>query len=135
MVDRLLADAEACLRAASQPRATLTALVEGQVRFTIDERTLCQVYLHEARGLPDADLRRLRWKQRHYVDLWLDVLGTVRPDLSPQQAQVLVHAAISSIHSVLRHRSGLHTAEVAGLLQESAVRILGIEPETSPVQP
>lgn len=129
-VDRLLADAEAGLRSESDPRATLVALVAGQVRFTIDERTLCQVYLQEARGLPDADLRRLRWKQRHYVDLWLDVLGTVRPDLTAAQAQVLVHAAISSIHSVLRHRSGLDDGEVAGLLQDTAVRILGIEPAT-----
>lgn len=130
VVDRLLVDAEACLRAASRPRDTLTALVEGQVRFTIDERILCQVYLQEARGLPDADLRRLRWKQRHYVDLWLDVLSTVRPELPPHHAQVLVHAAISATHSVLRHRSELDDVEVAGLLRDTAVRVLGIEERT-----
>lgn len=135
VVDRLLADAETGLRAESDPLATLVALVAGQVRFTIDERTLCQVYLQEARGLPDADLRRLRWKQRHYVDLWLDVLGTVRPELAPQQAQVLVHAAISSIHSILRHRGGLDVADVAALLQDTAVRILGLEPGPTPEQP
>ena len=129
VVDRLLADAEGCLRSESDPRATLVALVAGQVRLTLGERTLCQVYLQEARGLPDADLRRLRWKQRHYVDLWLDVLGTVRPELGPHHAQVLVHAAISSIHSILRHRSGLDATEVSGLLQDTAVRILGLEPD------
>jgi AcrR family transcriptional regulator len=127
VVDRLLADAEAGLRGESDPRATLAALVAGQVRFTIDERTLCQVYLQEARNLPDGDLRRLRWKQRHYVDLWLDVLGTVRPELSQAHAQVLVHAAISSIHSILRHRSGLDAPDAASILQDTAVRILGIE--------
>jgi AcrR family transcriptional regulator len=127
VVDRLLTDAEDCLRVESDSRSTLTALVGGQVRFTIDERTLCQVYLQEARSLPDADLRRLRWKQRHYVDLWLDVLGAVRPELAPQHAQVLVHAAISSIHSILRHRSGLDDPDAASILQDTAVRILGIE--------
>jgi AcrR family transcriptional regulator len=127
VVDRLLADADAILRTEADPRATLAALVAGQVRFTIDERTLCQVYLQEARNLPDADLRRLRWKQRHYVDLWIDVLGAVRPELSTQRAQVLVHAAISSIHSILRHRSGLDAAEAASILQDTAVGILGIE--------
>ena len=128
VVDRLLSDAEDCLRAAADPRSTLAAIVAGQIRFTIDERTLCQVYLQEARNLPDTDLRRLRWKQRHYVDLWLDVLGAVRPELSPQHAGVLVHAAISSIHSILHQRSGLDIPGVAAILQDAAVRILGIEP-------
>lgn len=127
VVDRLLTDAEVGLRQASDPRATLVALVTGQVRFTIDERTLCQVYLQEARSLPDTDLRRLRWKQRHYVDLWLDVLGTVRPELSPQHAQILVHAAISSIHSILRYRSALDAPDAASILQDTAVRVLGID--------
>lgn len=133
VVDRLLVGAEASLRADSDPRTTLEALVAGQVRFTIDERTLCQVYLQEARGLPDGDLRRLRWKQRHYVDLWLDVLGTVRPELTPQHAQVLVHAAISSIHSILRHRAWLD--DIAAVLQDTAVRILGIEQADPPEKP
>jgi hypothetical protein len=38
-----------------------------------------------------------------------------------------VHAAISSIHSILRHRSGLDAPDVASILQDTAVRILGIE--------
>jgi AcrR family transcriptional regulator len=125
VVDRLLAEAEVILRAEPDPRTTLDALVAGQVRFTLGERTLCQLYLREGRSLPDADLRRLRWKQRHYVDLWLDVLATVRPDLSPAHAQVLVHAAIASIHSILRHRGGPDLPDAADLLHDTAVRILG----------
>jgi AcrR family transcriptional regulator len=132
VVDRLLADAEASLRAGSDPHATLVDLVAGQVRFTMEERTLCQVYLQEARGLPDGDLRRLRWKQRHYVDLWLDVLAAVRPELRPGQSQVLVHAAISAIHSILRHRSGLDAPDASAVLRETALRVLDVEDHARP---
>jgi hypothetical protein len=56
------------------------------------------------------------------------VLNTLRPELTPQHAKVLVHAAISSIHSILRHRSGLDAPEIASILQDTAVHILGVEP-------
>jgi AcrR family transcriptional regulator len=129
VVDRLIADAEVLLRMSDDPVATLAALVRDQVRFTVEERKLCQVYLQEARNLPAGDLRRLRWKQRHYIDLWLDVLGTVRPELTVAQRQVIVHAAISGIHSILRHHSQLPESEVAPLLAALACRTLGLEPE------
>ena len=127
VVDRLIADAEAALQTSDDPVATLGALVHGQVRFTIEERRPCQVYLAEARNLPEGDLRRLRWKQRHYVDLWQDVLGTIRPELSRPQRQVLVHAAISGLHSVLRFHSPLSSDELAEFMESTARHTLGLD--------
>jgi len=132
VVDRLIADAEALLRrpdGPDGPAGTLAALVRDQVRFTITERKLCQVYLEESRNLPAGDLRRLRWKQRHYIDLWVDVLGTVRPELTVAQRQVVVHAAIAGIQSVLRHHSQLPEPELAALLASIARDTLGLEPD------
>jgi AcrR family transcriptional regulator len=135
VVDRLIADAEALLRRFDQPggpddpAGTLAALVRDQVRFTITERKLCQVYLEESRNLPAGDLRRLRWKQRHYIDLWVDVLGAVRPELTVAQRQVVVHAAIAGIQSVLRHHSQLPEPELAALLASIARGALGLAPE------
>lgn len=131
VVDRLIVDAESALRASDDPRATLTSLVEGQVRFTLTERRLCQVYLQESRNLPEQDLRRLRWKQRHYVDLWQDVLIAVQPDLGPMQAKIQVHAAISAIHSCLRYHIEIESSELAVLLVATAERALGAD-ATSP---
>jgi AcrR family transcriptional regulator len=128
VVDRLVADAESSLRVSDDPTATLVALVHDQVRFTIEERRLCQVYLQESRNLPAGDLRRLRWKQRHYIDLWQDVLGTVQPELSSAQRQVVVHATISGIHSVLRFHSPLPDAELGPLIESVAFRTLGLDP-------
>jgi AcrR family transcriptional regulator len=127
VVDRLITDAGAALQSSDDPVSTLSALVHRQVRFTIEERRLCQVHLQDARNLPQGDLRRLRWKQRHYVDLWQDVLGTIRPELSRPHRQVLVHAAISGLHSVLRFHSPLSEDELAELMESTARHTLGLD--------
>ncbi len=126
VVDRLIAEAEVSLRESDDPRATLVSLVRDQVLFTIEERTLCKVYVEEARNLPPGDYRRLRWKQRHYVDLWQDVLRAVRPDLSGPQAQTLVHASIAVIQSVLRYRTEFDGDELGEMLTVMACRVLEV---------
>jgi AcrR family transcriptional regulator len=126
VVDRLISDAEAMLRESDQPELTLASLVRGQVVFTLHERSLCQVYLQEVRNLPEADLRRLKWKQRHYVDLWQDLLRSVHPELAPGEAQVRVHGAISAIHSCLRYHAHVDEATLAAMLEASACRVLDI---------
>jgi AcrR family transcriptional regulator len=127
VVDRLNTDAEAALQGCDDPVETLGALVRGQVRFTIDERQLCRVYLQESRNLPEGDQRRLRWKQRHYIDLWQDVLGAIQPDLSQPERQVLVHATISGMHSVLRFHSPLGEDELAAVMESVARHTLGLD--------
>lgn len=126
VVDLLVVDAETLLRDADRPEATLSQLVRGQVDFTLGERTLCEVYLQEARNLPEQDLRRLKWKQRHYVDFWQDLLQSIHPDLDAGQAQVRVHAAISAVHSVLKYRPHLDDPDLAGALFSVACAVLGI---------
>jgi AcrR family transcriptional regulator len=126
VVDRLIADAEAMLRECDQPELTLASLVRGHVAFTLGERSLCEVYLQEARNLPEADLRRLKWKQRHYVDLWYDLLRSVHPELTAGEAQVRVHGAISTIHSCLRYHAHVDEVALASMLEASACRVLEI---------
>ena len=126
VVDLLVDDAESLLRDASRPEATLSDLVRGQVDFTLGERALCEVYLQELRNLPEQDLTRLRWKQRHYVDLWQDLLQSAHPELSAGEAQVRVHAAIASVHSVLKYRAHLTGDDLADHLHAVACNVLGI---------
>ncbi len=134
VVDRLIADAEVMLRERDQPELALASLVRGQVAFTLNERSLCQVYLQEARNLPEADLRRLKWKQRHYVDLWQDLLRSVHPELSEGEVQVRVHSAISGIQSCLLYHAHVDEVALASMLEASACRVLAItERFTSPV--
>ena len=135
VVDRLVADAEELLRTAEQPEVALAWLVRGQVEFTMTERALCEVYLQEARNLPDNDLRRLKWKQRHYVDLWQDLLRAVHPELRSGEVQVRVHGAISAVQSMLRYHPQLDDAALASALEMSACRLLDIPLATATPQP
>lgn len=131
VVDRLMAEAEELLRLTEQPEAALVALVRGHLEFTTSERALCEVYLQELKNLPTNDRRRLRWKQRHYVDLWLDLLQSVHPELTAAQAQVRVHAAISAVHSVLLYHSPLEGPELSEAMVATVCGTLGISPDLS----
>jgi len=126
VVDRLIGDAERSLQDCGDPPCTLRRLVTDQIVFTVTERSLCQVYVSEAHNLPEADARRLRWKQRHYIDLWHDVLMALRPDLSPGAAQSIVYAAIGSIHSVLRYEPLLEGDALIAQLLDIAMGVLGV---------
>lgn len=126
VVDRLIADAETSLRDFDRHDETLASLVRGQIRFVFDERALCRVYLQEAGNLPEQDTRRLRWKQRHYLGLWQDALSAIRPELSSDRIQALVHATIAAIHSVLRYRARLDETEQRVFLEEVACSMLGV---------
>lgn len=128
VVDRLLADAEVTLKDLGDPLAVLHALVDRQVEFTIKERALYLAYVLESRNLPVEDERRLRWKQRHYIQLWNEMLSAARPELDRAEARVLVGAAISAIHSRLRFSpSTLPDERLAEVLSGAAHRALGID--------
>lgn len=135
VVDQLVTEAEALLHEGGTPEETLAELVRGQIRFAMGARTLCEIYVRESRHLPDNDRRRLRWKQRHYVDLWQDLLRSVHPELTAAEATVLVHAAIATGQAMLRFRSPLGDEELARLLHDSACRGLRIDPSGGTAHP
>jgi AcrR family transcriptional regulator len=125
-VDGLVAEAEQAKSSLADPQSLLEALVDGHVSFTLTQREVCLIYLQESRNLPEADQRRLRWKQRRYLDLWLDALALVRDDLSPEEVKVVVHACISAIHSALQYQTSLDDETQAQRLRTVALATLGL---------
>ena len=71
-------------------------------------------------ALPEADQRRLRRLQRHYIEEWVHLLTELRPGLGDGQARALVHAAIGAIQSVASYDSGLPRQQQVDLLARSA---------------
>jgi AcrR family transcriptional regulator len=127
VVDRLIGDAEEVISRGEAPEETLRALVETQIRFTIDDRPVVQVYTTEWRSLPDPDLDRIRAKHRRYIAIWEDVLCRVRPELDPAVAEILVQAAINGIHSVLLYHPRVPKERLEGILRGIGARALGID--------
>lgn len=120
VIDDLAREAEAVVTSDLPPDEALQALIETQIRFVRDDRTLLQVYHNENANLPVEDRRRLRRKQRRYVEEWVHVLALLRPELSDAQLRTLVHAAIGAIQSVLFFTSGLPDDQLTELLMSVA---------------
>jgi AcrR family transcriptional regulator len=115
-MDRLVGNAAGALASGAGDEQVLGALVAGQVAFAVDDRRLVQLYQREIHTLPEADRRRLRRRQRHYLEEWVHVLAGVRPGITDGEARARVHAAIGAIQSVASYNSGLPRDELVTLL-------------------
>ncbi|WP_103379945.1 TetR/AcrR family transcriptional regulator [Pseudonocardia dioxanivorans] len=127
VIDRRLASAEAVAEQTADDREVLAQLMSDQVCFSLTNRKLMHIYLREIHNLPEEDRRRLRRKQRRYLEEWVHPVLELRPDLNDAQAWALVHACIGAVQSVLYHNSGLPLTELGSLMMAAAKGLLGID--------
>ena len=130
VIDQLLSEGQ---RFAGHPDAepldALRQLVDGQIAFVVDDRDIAQVYYREIANLPEADRRRLRRKQRLYLEDWVHLLTELRPGLDDSVARTIVHCAIGAIQSTLQHSAGLPDDRLRDLLRRSALAVLATNPD------
>jgi AcrR family transcriptional regulator len=126
VIDGLLHDEQDIVLHVTDLRQALTRLIAGQVEFVVADRELAQVYHHEIHNLPEVDRRRLRRKQRLYLEEWVHLLVELRGGLVDAEARALVHAAIAAIQSTLFHATGLAEDRLRQLLTDSARAVLGV---------
>nr|WP_020500793.1 TetR/AcrR family transcriptional regulator [Sciscionella marina] len=127
VIDELLSKASEVVSADYSDQEALGLLVRDQVLFAIDERVLLQVYSREIHNLPEEDRRRLRRKQRLYLEEWVHIIAELRPDLIDSEVRTMVHAAISTIQSILDHESGLARERLIELMSTAALAVLGVD--------
>jgi AcrR family transcriptional regulator len=82
--------------------ASLDDLVGIYVDLGVRERLLFGVYVREAVNLPPEAGRRIRADLAADVQAWSDALCRERPELSEPERMVLVQAARSIVHDVVR---------------------------------
>lgn len=126
VIDGLLRDEHEVLNTTTDLEQALDRLIAGQVEFVVTDRELAQVYHSEINNLPDEDRRRLRRKQRLYLEEWVHLVNETRVDLTDTDARAVVHATIGAIQSTLFHNTGLAEDRLRVLLTEAARAILGI---------
>jgi AcrR family transcriptional regulator len=126
VIDDLLRDEQHILEDTPDLGLALDLLIAGQVEFVVGERELAQVYYNEINNLPEDDRRRLRRKQRLYLEEWVHLVNEQREELSDTDARAIVHAVIGAIQSPLFHNTGLAEDRLRVLLTEAARAILGI---------
>ncbi len=125
-IDNLLLDEHSIVESVTDLRLALNRLIEGQVEFVVADRELAQVYHNEINNLPEEDSRRLRRKQRMYIEEWVHLLDELRDDLSDADARAVVHAAIGAIQSTLFHNTGLSEDRLRRLLADAGRTVLGL---------
>lgn len=126
IIDDLLRDEQEILDSGTDLSAALDQLIAGQVEFVVGDRELAQVYYNEINNLPAEDRRRLRRKQRLYLEEWVHLVSELRGDLSDADARTVVHAAVGAIQSTLFHNAGLVEDRLRELLTQAARAIVGI---------
>jgi AcrR family transcriptional regulator len=124
VIDGMLTSAGQIVSSAASEREALAKLVANQVEFVTADRELARVYYHEINNLPAEDQRRLRRKQRLYLEEWVHVLAELRGGLPDEEVRALVHAAIGVIQSALFHHSGLPQERLEELLASGAQAVL-----------
>jgi AcrR family transcriptional regulator len=109
-------------RAASgDPREVLTALVEFQADFALREPELIVVQDRDLANLPPASRHEVRQLQRRYVEIWVDALRRLRPDLSEEAARVAAHGTFGLLNSTPHTGRG---PEAVTLLRRMALTAL-----------
>ena len=120
VIDDLTRGAAEILSRGLDPAQTLKELIAAHVRITLEDRMLMRVYHNEIASLPAEDNRRLRRKQRIYIEEWVHILDVLRPEVDDAVLRALVHAGIGAVHSTLFYSSGLPAARLAKLMAAAA---------------
>jgi AcrR family transcriptional regulator len=99
---RLLTGAKRRLAEAGQvagAEAVLDSLIEGHIDFALDDRPLITLHDRELDRLRDSDRKLVRQLQRQYVELWVEVVRQVHPDLAEPAARSAVHSVFGLLNS------------------------------------
>ncbi|MFI9603729.1 TetR/AcrR family transcriptional regulator [Streptomyces sp. NPDC052043] len=81
------------------PEVVLDSLIEGHIDFALDDRPLITLHDRELDRLRDSDRKLVRQLQRQYVELWVDVVRQVHPDLAEPAARSAVHSVFGLLNS------------------------------------
>jgi AcrR family transcriptional regulator len=100
--------------------AALTDLIDFHVAFALKNPAVIALHLHELDRLPEEPKRQIRRLQRLYVEEWVGVLATLRPELNAREARVLAHAAFGLMNSTPFLGDEVEHERAAALLRASA---------------
>lgn len=124
--DLLSAAVTANLRDTAGPRQALAALAATYVAYSFEHTALTSVADGEIAGLP-GDLRRpLIDAQRAHIDVWERWLRAARPELDPDQARALAHAALGAVLEAGRRLRWQDTARHRELVTALVLAALGL---------
>jgi AcrR family transcriptional regulator len=97
--EHLLAGGQQRAGAGGDPHEVLVALVEFQADFALREPELIVVQDRDLANLPDGPRHTVRQLQRRYVEIWVDTVRKLHPELSDEAARAAAHGAFGLLNS------------------------------------
>ena len=104
------------------PAARLERLTRAYVEVVLENADMNACYVLEARYLGDTARGRLVRGERGLRKLWEDALLALRPELSSDQARVMVQMAIFAVVALCVHQSRIEHAQ---LVELATAQVLG----------
>lgn len=101
---RLAAGVADALAHASSARDALSRLARNYVDVAFDSVDLIAVASRETHALPEAERPRFWRRQRDINEVWRSVVVEIRPELSDNDARVLLRALFPMVNEVAQHR-------------------------------
>jgi len=121
--EELLAEGRRRAAGADSPELALRALVDWHIEFALRHPALIVVQEREWSNLPVEGRAAVRSLQLSYVDLWVDVVRRLRPDLDRATARAAVQIGFGLLNST-PHSARISTAAMRSLLERMALAAL-----------
>jgi AcrR family transcriptional regulator len=97
--EHLSSGGQAVVAAAPDDAAALRALVQFHVDFALSNPDVIRVQGQDLGNLADDDRHAVRALQRTYVELWVQVLARLHPNVDTASLRIRAHAAFGLINS------------------------------------
>ncbi|WP_019814122.1 TetR/AcrR family transcriptional regulator [Saccharomonospora saliphila] len=115
---------EAALDAEHADTTRIRELLERLAARAVERRDVAALWRWEGRHLDPESRQEVRRRSAAMLSAWSKVLLRRRPELSPEDAELLCWAALSVFGSVSVHRTRLPKRRFAQLLSTLALRVL-----------
>ncbi|MGH3884432.1 MAG: SACE_7040 family transcriptional regulator [Pseudonocardiaceae bacterium] len=106
------------------PRQALTELVDFHVDFALHHPQLITVQDRDLANLPAQVQHKVRTVQRAYLQIWVDTLRKLSPELTAEAARIAVHGTFGLLNSTPHSVTGADPQQVAALLHRMAIAAL-----------
>jgi len=121
--ETLLKEGSIRANSATSPSEALDALIDWHVDFALDHPALIVVQDREWANLDPSGRREVRALQLSYIDVWVETVRALRPDLDRATARAAVQATFGLLNST-PHSARIKPTEMRALLIEMARRSL-----------
>ena len=122
--ERLMAGYEATIARGGDDLDTLRDLIAFHADFAIKGRDIIRIQDRELANLPSEANHRVRQLQRVYLEGWQRIVERLRPELSPADLEVRMHALFGILNSTPYSPDLEGDSDVGAVLMDAALGAL-----------